>query len=63
LRGYPKGTSLGAEAFSSYVMERGGAKVDSHTDPFVITVYRPGKAPERWELKKRRRGDVFWLRR
>jgi hypothetical protein len=44
-------------------MERGGAKVDSHTDPFVITVYRPGKAPERWELKKRRRGDVFWLRR
>lgn len=61
---YPKGSHLSTEAFASYVLERSGATVDSTSDPYVITLFRPGKTPERWELKKRgRKGVVFWQRR
>jgi hypothetical protein len=46
------------------VLERADATVDSASDPYMITLFRPGKTPERWELQKpERKGVVFWQRR
>lgn len=64
MKEHPKGSNLDAEAFSSYVLAQDDATVDAASDPFVITLFRPGRAPERWELKKQgRKGTVSWLRR
>ena len=60
---YKRGSRLDADAFAAYVMARQGATVDASSDPYLITLFRPGQAPERWELKKQgRKGTVFWQR-
>lgn len=61
---HKKGSQLDVETFAAYVMAQRDAKVDTTSDPYLITLFRPGRAPERWELKKpRRKRDVYWQRR